>query len=184
MVWKFSSFAAIDSKGHFRKKLTGFSNLAAFLVAMPTFLKKLSWVPNTEFNAESVGTSFKSQKWKSKKLVCPFLVAFSFMLRPIWLNKGFSFLWNHFGQWEISSKSVRSRKISWFRQKKNSLINLVQSVLSFCTRTKFRLKNSVTAVHLLEIYCKLKNIHLKEHQIKEHQPPLLKNRFFDSFIPV
>ena len=78
-------------------------------------------------------------------------------------------------------------------------MNLVPSVPSFCTRTKFRLKNRVTTVHLLqfktnffihiyafegEIYCKLKNIHLKEHQINEHQPPLYKQRFFDSFILV
>ena len=54
------------------------------------------------------------------------------------------------------------------------LINLFPKVLSFYTRTKFRFKNGVTTVHLLqcktnffihlcferEIYYKLKNIHL------------------------
>ena len=44
------------------KKLTGFSSLAAFLVTMPIILKKWSKIPITEFKAESVGTSFKSQK--------------------------------------------------------------------------------------------------------------------------
>ena len=36
-----SSFVAIGHKGHFRKILTGFSNLAAFHVTTPTFMKKL-----------------------------------------------------------------------------------------------------------------------------------------------
>ena len=35
-----SSFAAIDYKGHFRKVLTRFSSLSAFLGTTPTFLKK------------------------------------------------------------------------------------------------------------------------------------------------
>ena len=37
LVPTFSSFAAIDNEGHFRKKLTRFSSLAAFLGTMPTF---------------------------------------------------------------------------------------------------------------------------------------------------
>ena len=62
----------------------------------------------------------------------------------------------------IPSKSVRSRKISWFRQ-----INLVPRVPSFSIQTKFRLKYLVTTVYLLRckeislfFYCKLKNIDL------------------------
>ena len=74
LVPTFFSFAAIDRKGDFRKILTGFSSLAAFLGTMPTFLKK-SQLPDTEVNAESIGTSFKSQKWESKKLVSPFLTS-------------------------------------------------------------------------------------------------------------
>ena len=35
-----------------------------------------------QINAESIDTDFKSQKWKSKKLVCFFLIAL-FILRPI-----------------------------------------------------------------------------------------------------
>ena len=30
--------------------------------------------PDAEFNAELIGTNFRSQKLKTKKLVCPFLV--------------------------------------------------------------------------------------------------------------
>ena len=41
MVPTFSGFAATDHKGHFRKILTGFSSLAAFLCTKPTFLKKI-----------------------------------------------------------------------------------------------------------------------------------------------
>ena len=69
------------------------------------------------------------------------------------------------------------------------LINLFPRVPSFYIRTKFRLKNCVTTVHLLqcktnffthlcfegEIYCKLKNIHLGK------LPLISKKRFFDSF---
>ena len=153
------------------------------ICSMTYALSPLPFLGKTRFTICNIWTIFSRKQGRVTNQSVR-IKTFAFMLRPIWLNKSFSFLWNHFGQWENSSKSVRSRKISWFRQKKISLINLVQSVLSFCSRTKFRLKNSVTAVHLLEIYCKLKNIHLKEHQIKEHQPPLLKNRFFDSFIPV
>ena len=72
MVPTFFSFAVIDNKGNFRKNSTG---LAAFLGTMLTFLKKMSSLPNTEFNAESIGTSFTSQKWRSKKLVSTFLIA-------------------------------------------------------------------------------------------------------------
>ena len=68
MVPTFFRFAAIDNKGHFRIKLTGFSSLAAFLGTMPTFLKKISYLPNTEFNAESFGFSFKSRNEKAKSL--------------------------------------------------------------------------------------------------------------------
>ena len=35
-----------------------------------------------QINAESINTDSKSQKWKSKKLVCFFLIAL-FILRPI-----------------------------------------------------------------------------------------------------
>ena len=63
-------------------------------------------------------------------------------------------------------------------------MNLVPRVPSFYIRTKFRLKNCVTTVHLAhffirvfegEIYGKLKNIHLG-------RPPLiLKKYYFDLF---
>ena len=39
------------------------------------FWKKWVKEPDAEINAESIGTNFKSWKWKSKKLVCPFLIA-------------------------------------------------------------------------------------------------------------
>ena len=111
-------------------------------------------------------------------------------MRPIWLNKGFFFFPDHFGQWEISPKLVWNRKISWLRQKKtSSLINLVPSVPSFHICTKFRLKSPVTTVHLLQ--CKTKFfIHLRFWgrnllRIKEHLSwetcINIKKRFFDSF---
>ena len=51
--------------------------------------------------------------------------------------------------WEISSTPVWSRKISWFRQKKILLINLVPKVPNLHIRTKYTLKICVTTVHLL-----------------------------------
>ena len=42
LVPTFSSVAAIDHKGHFRKILAGFLRLVAFIGTMPTFLKKVS----------------------------------------------------------------------------------------------------------------------------------------------
>ena len=42
LVRTFSSFAAIDHEGHFRKILTGFSSFAALLGTTPTFLEKMS----------------------------------------------------------------------------------------------------------------------------------------------
>ena len=68
MVPTFPSFPVINRKGHFRNILTGFSSLAAFLGFMPTFVKEMSQLPYTEFNAESIGTSFKFEKRKRKKL--------------------------------------------------------------------------------------------------------------------
>ena len=56
---KFSSFAAIDHKGYFRKILTEFSSLAAFLGTTPKFFR----LPDAEFNAEFVGTNAKFQKF-------------------------------------------------------------------------------------------------------------------------
>ena len=46
-----------------------------FLVPFLNFLKTQVKLPDAEFNVELIGTNFKSQKWKTKKLVCPFLIA-------------------------------------------------------------------------------------------------------------
>ena len=52
--------------------------------------------------------------------------------------------------WEISSKSVWSRKINLFRQNIFLFSNLLPRVPSFYVRRKSRLKNRVTIVHLLQ----------------------------------
>ena len=52
----------MDHKGHFKKALTRFLSLAAFLRTVPTFLKKMNRLLDTEFNAGTISTSFKSQK--------------------------------------------------------------------------------------------------------------------------
>ena len=81
---------------NFRNILAGFSSLAAFLGTTPAYLKKWVRLFDAEFNAESIGINFKSQKWKSKKLVCSFLIAlfhfdtnltkwnFFLFYRPFW----------------------------------------------------------------------------------------------------
>ena len=84
-----------------------------------------------------------------------------------------SFFRDHSRQWEIFSKSVWNRKVSWFR--KNiffRLSTLFQVYLAFIYIKKFRLKNRVTTVHLLQ-YKLYFFIHLRFWgrillQIKEH----------------
>ena len=52
--------------------------------------------PDVEFNSEWIGTNLKSQKWKTKKLVCPFLLApFHFETNLI---NGFPFISDNCGQ--------------------------------------------------------------------------------------
>ena len=91
--------------------------------------------------------------------------------------------------WEISSMSVWSEKISLFRQKRFCLATSFQRYLPF-VRTKSRLKNRVTAVHLLQ--CKTKFLHssmlqrekstqIKEHPLWETFINIKKKHFFDSF---
>ena len=111
------------------------------------------------------------QKRKSKKLVCSFpFVLFHFetnliklrssrFSRPFWTAGKFLQSW---------SDTI----ISWFRQKFFLLSNLIPRVPSFYVQTKFRLKNWITIVHLLQ--CKTNFfIHLcflgrNVRQIKEH----------------
>ena len=44
-----------------------------FLVPHLHFWKEWVSLPDAEFNAESIDINFKSQNWKRKNLVCPFL---------------------------------------------------------------------------------------------------------------
>ena len=93
-----------------------FSSLAAFPGTTPTFCKIYVRLNYAEFNAESIGTNLKSQKLKTKKLVLPFLLTvFHFEIN---LTIGFTYFQPIFDSWEFLSKSVGSRKISRFRQKK------------------------------------------------------------------
>ena len=101
--------------------------------------------------------------------------------------KVFPLFWTILDSWKISSTSVWSRKISLFKQNNFLLSNLLSRVPSFYIRTKSRLKNCVTIMHLLQYktnlfirLCswgrnlrKLKNIHLGK-------PPLISKNFFDS----
>ena len=74
LIQIFSSFAAIDRKGHFRKILTRIFKFGSFYWYLH-FLKTIIKLPDAEFNAELIDTDFKSQKWKTKTFVCPFLIA-------------------------------------------------------------------------------------------------------------
>ena len=76
-VW-FQHFPVLwhRSQSTFQKNFsTGFQVFVCFfLVPCLRFWKEWIKFPDAEFIAESTGTNFKSQKWKSKKLVCPFLI--------------------------------------------------------------------------------------------------------------
>ena len=101
-------------------------------------------------------------------------------------NCHFPFFQDHFGQFGYFFQVGLKQKNQLVQTKKIFLlINLVPRVPSFYIRTKFRLKNRVTTVHLVqlkqissliyafdkEIYCKLKNIHLGK-------PPLIYKKVF------
>ena len=101
-----------------------------------------------------------------------------FILRPIQLNKSFSFFPGHFGQLRnffhvgLKQKKLAGSDIFFFFF--FLLINLVPRVLPFYIRTKFRLKNRVTTAHLLQCKTNFLN-HLSFWgrnllQIKEHPP--------------
>ena len=79
-----------------------------------------------EFNAKSIGTN--SQNLKTKKLVCSFLIALLHF--ETYLIKVFPFFRAILDSWEISSKLVWSRKISWLRQKFFSLLSSFQGCLT------------------------------------------------------
>ena len=82
------------------------------------------------------------------KSLYPLFQLLFFILRPIRLNKGFSF----FPDWTVGNflQVGLNQKNQLVQAKKISLINLVPSVPSFYVRTKFRLENCVTTVHLLQ----------------------------------
>ena len=123
-----SSFAAIGHKEHFRKNVARIFKFCCFTwYHFYIFEKESDRFPDAEFNVEAIGTNFKSLKLKTKKLVCPFLIVrFHFETNLI---KCF-FLRKILDSWEISSKSVWSRKICWFRQKNRPSISF-QGYLPF-----------------------------------------------------
>ena len=117
-----SSFAAIGHKEHFRKNVAHIFKFCCFTwYHFYISEKKSDRFPDAEFNVEAIGTNFKSQKLKTKKLVCAFLIVrFHFETNLI---KCFLFLRKILDSWEISSESVWSRKICWFRQKNRPSIS-------------------------------------------------------------
>ena len=69
-------FCGYISQKIFQKSLNSdFRVWLRFLVQRLRFWKKWVRWSDAEFIAELIGTYFKPKKWKSKKLVCPFLIA-------------------------------------------------------------------------------------------------------------
>ena len=147
MVPTFSSFTAIDHKGHFWKKLTRIFKLGCF-PWYHAYIFETKWVrfPGAEQNTVSIDINFKSQKWKSRKILFPFLIALfhfetnfrSFLFfGPFWTVA--KFLPSPSERWQLAGSD----------KKKFLLINLVPRVPFFYEWGKLRLKNRVTAVHLL-----------------------------------
>ena len=131
-----------------------------------------------------MSTNFKSQKWKSKKLVCPFLIALFLFETNLIKQRFFLFSAPSWTVGKFLPTRSEAEKLASL-DKKNLLSNLVLRVPSFYIRTKSRLKNRVNTVHLLK--CKtnlfiqlcfwgrnlreLKNTHLGK-------PLLISNFFF------
>ena len=75
LVPALSTFAVIGGKGHFRKILTQFFEFCCSpRYHALIFEKIIVQLHDPEFNTESIGTNFKSQKSKTKKLACPFYI--------------------------------------------------------------------------------------------------------------
>ena len=138
-----------------------------------------------EFNAESIGTNFKSQKWKTRKLVCHFLIALFHFKTNIIKQRFFAFP-GHFGLLGNFFQVGPKQKKKPVQTKKKLLSNLVARVPSFYMRTKSRLKNRVTTVHLLQcktnVFICLCFLHsstqFKEHSFWEASINIKKNFFW------
>ena len=144
----------IDHKGHFRKNLTWIFKFSSFSwyhgyiseqnefddLMQDLMLNRLASIPNPPSK-------------KKKKLACPILVAlFHFE------TSGFSSFPDHFAQLR-NFFQVSLNQNNWLVQTIFFLlINPVPRVPSFFIRTKIRLKNRLTAVHLLQ--CKTNFLHL------------------------
>ena len=139
MVPIFSSFAAIGHKGHFRKILTGFSSLAAFICTTPTFLKKISlitWIDKHQFQIP------KMKKQKTRMSFSSYHFSFWDQYKAF-----FPFFPDRFGQLgNFFQVGLKQKNL----QKNYLLINLVPSVAFFYIRTKCKLKNRVTTLHILQ----------------------------------
>ena len=109
-----------------------------FLIPRPHFWKKRVRTFDEEINAELVGNNLSSPKWKTEKIICPFLVAlFMFFL--------FS---GQFWTVETPSKSVLAEKLAGSY---NSFFFYYQlGYTFFYIRTNLKLKNHVTTVYLLQ----------------------------------
>ena len=123
--------------------------MSDFLGTIPTFFKNFQKVklPDVEFNTESIGTNFKSQKWKTKNLVCSFVIAF-FHFETNLIKERFFFCSGPF--WTVGNffpSRSEAEKLACSDKKKNLCSNLVPKVSSFYIRTKSILRNRVTAVH-------------------------------------
>ena len=101
-----------------------------FLIPRPHFWKKRVRTFDEEINAELVGNNLSSPKWKTEKIICPFLVAlFMFFL--------FS---GQFWTVETPSKSVLAEKLAGSY---NSFFFLLSTRLYlFLYTDKFKIKKS------------------------------------------
>ena len=138
-----------------------------------------------EFNAESIGTNFKSQKWKTRKLVCHFLIALFHFKTNIIKQRFFLFSGPFRTVGKFLPSCSEAEKVAC-SDKKKLLSNLVARVPSFYMRTKSRLKNRVTTVHLLQcktnVFICLCFLHsstqFKEHSFWEASINIKKNFFW------
>ena len=103
------------SQRTFRKSFNLDFKFCCFSGTWSIILKKKVTFCNAEFNAESNGTNFKSQKPKTRKFVCPFLIAFFNSKTNLITNNGFSIISNNLGKlgsWEFFPSQSEAEKIA------------------------------------------------------------------------
>ena len=126
--------------------------------------RKWSIEPDAEFNSERIGTNLKSQKWKTKKLVCSFLLApFHFEINLI---NGFPFISGNCGQFgDFFQLIVKVEKLagwsSFFWSYHPFDESMFQGITFSCEKTWYLVKRKIVFFLSSHNYWRFSCLHKK-----------------------